>query len=284
LVYIIMAVAGLAGALHAFQHNRFKAALAAAFFTAGAAVLHADWAAFGWFSLYTYHPGLARDPVVDAVWGEALAEAIFVPCLSVVLLAYLPRWRGQLLGTALVTALDVLFTRLGLYAHHGWQAWMTAVTFAIYFPLIEAYFQAAREGGMQSAPVRAILRTALALWALATLTLALRAGRLVVTAIHVMPTYLGNQALGRYLTYVPVTLVFGYQIMAGDPRKRAAGLTALLAVLTIGNYGLMRGGIQQFVRPWGPVTDAVAQTAAIAVAMRLEDWIVGLEHNRLPIT
>jgi hypothetical protein len=281
LVFIMLALCGVAGALITFRARSDKAELVATYFTAGALVMVADWVAFGWFAFYSYHPGLARDPNVDGVLGEFLAEIVFVPGALIVLLTFLTGWRQWVVGGLLFGAIEWVFVGAGLLILHGWRTWYTVAGFAIYCVLLGRFESAVRRRGLDQPWIRAVTRVALIFWMIAVLTLVLRGTRWVSsTGVNVMPTPMGNQALGRFVTYLPVSLPLGYWILAGDRHRRPLRILTMLMLAILINYGFIATRLQSFRRPWGPVSDAVAQTGAIVLACGLDNWIAHLARRQ----
>lgn len=271
MVYILLTVTGLAGAAIALFKSDHRSDAAILFIVSASWVMLADWIAFGWFALYDYRPYLVANPVADGALGELLADILFVPALCVTLLRFLPGLGGIAVGTAIVTTIEALFLTMGLFHHHGWTLWHTAFGFVIYFAALDLFWHDLRGGVLPPVHLRAILRVSLIFDLIAILTLFLRANRWVVTNIQIVPSYLGNQSLGRFIFYGLVVVPPAYWAMSGE--RRWLRLAALSTGIMLLNYLLTAFGIQRFVPPWSGPVDALAQGAAVALAGLLESLI-----------
>lgn len=278
MVYVILTLSGLVGAAIAVFKSEHRADAAILFIVSAAVVMLADWIAFGMFDLYDYRPYLVANPVADGALGELLADIIFVPSLCVTLLRFTPGLGGIAMGTAIVSTIEALFLAMGLFHHHGWTLWHTAFGFVIYFAALDLLRNDLRRGVLPPANLRVILRACLVFDVIAILTLFLRAGRLVVTNLHVMPTYIGNQSLGRFIFYVLVVMPPAYWALSGG--RRWLRLAALTTGIMLMNYLLTAFDIQWFVPPWNGTVDALAQGAAFALAGLLEDLITNARIDR----
>lgn len=275
LVYIILTLAGLAGAAFTYFKSDRKADVAIIFAVAAALVMLADWVAYGWFSLYDYHPQLLADTLADSALGEFLADILFVPSLTVVLVSYAPGLTGIVLGTAAVTGLEILLLNLGIFHHHGWALWGTVVGFLFYLAVLDLFCHDLRQEQLPLGRLRWIVRICLVFDMIALLTLYLRAERAVVTNIAILPTYIGNQALGRFIWYVVVMLPPACWALTGKGARRWWRIAALIPLLLITDWVLAVIGIQHFEDAWNSLLDAVAQAAAFVAAGLLEDLLLG---------
>lgn len=274
MIYLMLTFVGLTGAAFALfrTDRRGRADVVTALIVAAAWVMLADWIAFGWFGLYTYRPFLLADPIADGALGELLADILFVPSLCVTLLRFLPGLTGIAVGAASVTIIEEWFTALGLFQRHGWELWHTFVGFVVYFAALDLFWHDLQHRVLPPAHRTAILRVCILFDTMAPLTLFLRAGQLVVTEIHLVPTYLGNQALGRFIFYGLVVLPPAYWALSGG-RERWLRVGAVTTGILLMNYLLSASGIQRFVPPWNATVDALAQGAAIVLSGLLEDAI-----------
>lgn len=279
MVYLILATLGLAGALWSLSRTEHKAARLATFSTAAALVIVADWIAFGWFGLYVYRPGLSAEQRVDSVLGEFLADIVFVPSLAVTLTEFLPPLAGVAAGTVMVCLLEVVFGRYGLFVPKGWAVLYSFTGFPFYFWAVYLAWRTFKRSGIEGGWAT-FLRFTLLFNAAALLKLYLRATAFIKTQIAIMATPQGNQALGRFLTYVPVMLVLGFWVAADKERlwmRLAVSLTAICLI----NAAFVAFRFQFFLPPWSGPADALAQCAGIWVALRAESSIRNWEAQRL---
>ncbi|HWI65599.1 MAG TPA: hypothetical protein VNT75_27540 [Symbiobacteriaceae bacterium] len=274
LVYILLTLAGLFGAVVTWFRSPRKADVAIHFFLAMALVMLADWIAFGWFGLYEYHPHLLATTVADAALGEFLADIVFVPSLSVMLGSILPGLAGILAGSVLVTGLEILFLQWDIFHQHGWQIWGTAVGFLFYFALLDLFWKDLRDERLPIERLRLIVRGCSLFSTIALLTLALRGAEVVVTKLQVVPTYYGNQALGRFIWYMAVPFLPAYWALSGKGAARWGRVGALTAAIYGLNWFLTSFDLQHFLAPWSPLLDALAQGLAISAAGLLEDLLI----------
>lgn len=277
--YLLLAGSGLTAAVHVITHTEHRARALAVLATAASVVMLADWICYGWFHLYTYRTHLVSTPQADNALGELLADIIFVPGLSLLLARYLPNAWGVALGTLIVSLLQVWFHWLGLFEHRGWTVWYTAASFPFYFGGLTYYWRRLDNQEIVSGWPSKQLRLAIVFNAVALLSLFYRGQALVVTNIHVMPTYEGNQALGRFLWYALVTVPIGYWVLSRDGVARWRWLGAAFAVFFILNLWLPAAGIQYFVRYWSGPLDALAQTMVILAAAWAQDRLYALAES-----
>lgn len=280
LFYVVLALVGLICAGVTYWKSEYKAELLVLFAFSTAVILFADWIAYGILGLYDYSPGLSSPHIADSALGEFLAEAIFVPSLVVTLVSLLPGLTGIVVGTVIVSGLEVLVTWLGLYDCEGWFLGLTIVGFAVYLAALDLFWHDMTHGTYPWDRVRLFLRGALAFDSLALLTLFLRAQQWVVTNIHVMPTYIGNQSLGRLITYALIAGLCSYWVLCGQGSGRWVRFAVVMAGLFAFNIALEFFNIQKFVPPYSRTADVLAQGAAIVLAALAEDGIVSLRERQ----
>lgn len=272
MLYLLMTLTGFSAAALAYWLSDRRRELAATFVAAAAVVILADYIAFGWFDLYHYHPRLLADELADSALGEFLADILFVPSLTVALEAWLPGGLTIALGTFVVTALEGLLVSARLFHQTGWRLWVTAALFPVYFYGIDQFWRRAHTTGIDTPLVRGLIRSFLVFNALACLTLFIRAQRLVTTNIHLLPTHQGNQALGRFLTYVLGAGPLGYWALS-DRQMRPARLAAVVLGLVAFNYTVSGLHFQSFRPPWNQWVDALAQGAVFYLAGLAQDFL-----------
>jgi hypothetical protein len=273
LVYLLMALAGLAAAVYVVRRDRRPAELAATFVLAAAGVMLADWIAYGWFDLYRYRSHLVGDPQVDCALGELLADILFVPSLAVVLAARLPDLNGAVIFTFAVTAIEYLFVRYDLLIHTGWKSWYSALLFLWYFLWVARVRQRMAAVGLADRALRLWVRGAILFAAVGIYTLVLRPFGLTITNIHLMPTRQGNQSLGRFLTYPTVFVPLGFWVLAGERRQRWWRLGAAAATFTAMNAIMVAVHFQRFRPPYTWYLDALGQAAMLGLACAGDDLL-----------
>lgn len=282
--YLALAGFGLIGAGITYWLSDHKAELLILYVYSVAVILLADWLAYGVFGLYDYYPGLAPNHIADSALGEFLAEAVFVPSLVVMLVPRVSGLTGMVIGTAIVTGLEVFMGSVGLYSCSGWFLWSTLGGFAVYFAALDLFWHDMLHRTYPFSRVRLFLRAALVFDKLALLSLVLRAQQWVVTHIYIMPTYIQNQALGRLITYPLMAGPASYWVLSGQGRDRWVRLGLFVAGMSAVDIVLMALGIQEFVPPYHWFFDVMAQGAGILLAAFAEDAIVARyrrQHERL---
>lgn len=273
MIYVILAGIGILSTWHILSHREHRAPRAAMLAAACALVILADWICYGILNLYAYTPGLLANPLQDGALGEVLADITFVPSLQLALAVYVPGVVGVASGTILVSLLEAGFVRFGLFEHRGWQVWMTAAAFPVYFGVLWGFYQAALRRGVTFGWISLVTRLSLVFSSVGVLTLLLRAQQWVHSNLHVLPTAMGNQSLGRFITYAVITVPLGAWVCAA-PRPHMWGRLALVTLALVGENWLMAVvNFQQYRPPWGGAYDGLAQGAAILVAFLLQEWV-----------
>jgi hypothetical protein len=272
-VYVLLALVGLVLAFYSGWADKRNHLLAAQLSVSAALILLADWIAFGWFQLYDYHPHLSRAPLQDTVFGEVLAEMFFVPGLTVFLDRWVPGLPGIAAGATAVTGIEYALLQMGLFTHHRWSLWYTAGGFAVYLGGLNRFWRAVRQGNVPDRWVMGLVRSGVVFDMVAFLTLYLMFMGHVKFNVAIMPTAEGNQALGRFLAYVPIMLLLGCWVSAVTGTVRLWRLTAAVALFAGSNSLLTVIGFLVFVPPWGVAIDTVARGAAILAAAFLLDHL-----------
>lgn len=279
MAYLLLAACGVGMALQVIVNCEQRARCFAFLAVATAGVVCADWIFFGWLSMYTYHPNLASTPQADNVLGELLGDVVFVPGLAMVIVRYAPTAWGVFAATTLVTVLQVMFARFGLFSEIGWTPWYTAASFPFYFGGLIWYWRGLDEEGLLRGAHAKQVRLAVLLTMIALLSLFYRWQGLVETNLHVMPTYAGNQALGRFIWCAVVTVPVGYWVLSTNGRARWLRLGAVLLGFLLLNAWLPAAGIQFFRRYWSGPLDALAETAVILAAAWAQDRMRALAEE-----
>jgi len=280
MIYLLLAALGLIGAALTIAYSADRGPLVVFFVVAFAVISIADWIAYGWFDLFSYHPGLLVDPLADSSLGEFLADIFYVPCLCVVLVRYLPGLPGILTGSLTVTLLERLFLHLGVFSHHGWENWHTLAAFIVFYATIDLLWFDLRRGTIPHANLLALVRFCLVLDIVGEWGLFIRGSQLAVTRLHLGHSYAADLAIVNLLTYGLITVPLGFWALCavGRTRWQRIGLVALCGTLV---KLVMRDlGWQQFVSPMTPVLDGLAQGAAVALAALLEGPLLAAVPGR----
>ena len=92
------------------------------------------------FDSYSYKPGVYTDYYAENIFGHIVPNATLWPAVALLVATYSLRYRWILLIAVIFTLLDILYTSLGIYEHHWWQTWMTAVGGFCYLALMQKWY------------------------------------------------------------------------------------------------------------------------------------------------
>jgi hypothetical protein len=271
-----MVATNLVAAVYSYRRAPNKAAFASTWAVAVAIITVADWIVYGIFDLYRYHPGLFTSDKVDGAIGMLLADLIYVPAMTTLMLQWFPVGTATVLNTTVFTALEGMFLQAGLFTHKGWRLWYTAALFPFYGTALGYYFHAATQRPAHPW-VRAIRQASLAHNGMAILTLVHRMAHVVYTNLHIFPEYLANQALGRILTYGLGSSLLGWWVLSGAREVRGARLTAFTLTWLGINWLFEATGFQHFLAPLTWWLDALIQGAVVWVACVVDNRIERLQ-------
>lgn len=274
MLYIWVAGAGLAAALYTIMRSKRRAELVLLFFVAWAVMGAADWTAFGLLELYTYTPGIVAEPLWDAVIGVFLAEAMFVPSLAVVLVAWTAPWIGVIVGTAVVTVAEILFVQQGIFVYRAWRLWHTIALFPVFFGVMSFVGNKIRRGQLSVPWVHLFARASVLLSLTVATILPLRAEELLDFNLYLAFSQAGNQSLLRFLLRL-IWLPSGYWAVAEPKALPRLARVALVTVLFICvNHLLIEFEVVTFRPPWSATLDAVYLGVVAYVGGMLADWLV----------
>lgn len=207
---------------------------------------------------------------------------VFVPSLTIILNVHLFGIAGIAVGTVLVTALEFLFVRLNLFQRHGWAYWMTFFGFPVFYCATCEFYRPPLKQGIFPGWIRFITRLSLVFNTLGLVRLLLAALQWEWTNLHILPTPIGNQALGRFIVYGLLSIPPGLWVISSDRAGRLFRLGVVTALLLTMNLGLEALRFHLYRPPWNGTFDALARGAAILVACLVDDWIVTQAGTREP--
>lgn len=261
--YIFLALAGLLPTLWLLR-RRYTPPLSATLLLGGSLTILADWVAHGWFNWYVYQPRLLRNPTADAMLGEFLGDTLFVPCAAAVLLTYLSPWQTALVGTPLVTGLELIFLRTGLLVDNRWGPWMTLASFPIFFLLVGLFRRGADLQGLTRGWIQALTRLAMAILFNGLLRQVLKSLDLIHFPLRLLPDPGGNQSLGLFCLLVlgAAPLTYGV-IVTGRVLTAAFAWAGLVTLLQAAGWLTMNW-------PWGPLWLGVIQAGIGYAACHLD--------------
>jgi hypothetical protein len=276
MVYVLMALLGAGGAIFTIMRSKARAELLSVHLVAWGMVCLAEWFAHSIFESYRYRPGLALDPHIDTSWGVFFGEFIFLPTLSVVLVAWFRPWIGVAVGTALVATMEVVFIPLGVFIHKGWPLWLTLATFPFYFGASYLYWRWARETRMQDRRVLAAAKFGALVGVVTIMSLVVYAARLTATDVQLLPSAEANGSLMRLLMH-GLGILLGFWALLPQPWSERWGRLALIfAGMMVITDGFSTLGWLYFLRPFSGVLDAGAIGVCTILVGVITDWVAAL--------
>lgn len=153
---------------------------------AAAVVILADVVAGGFFELFRFRPGLFVDPERDNLLGFWLSDGPFTGSLVPVLIWAFPGWPGIIVGTFLVSTLEIIYSMAGIYFEQGWHVTYTLVGFPIYFDLMNLFHRTAERTGLSGGWIRTVVRYCWCLVTAGLLAASLRVPLLLDTYVTIL--------------------------------------------------------------------------------------------------
>jgi hypothetical protein len=273
MAYIILALSALIPAVWLFLRRR-DPIMVATFTLAAGLITSGDYIALGILNLYSYHTGLVGGDLPDSIMGVILAEWVFVPSMVVVVQSAWPGWVGVAVQTFMVTLVEVLFVRLGLFEHHRWSMWYTIIGFTIYFGFIDRFWQKAHQNGLATTWPMVAHRWFLGIfwWSVPMAPIG-AIFHVMVSDLKLLPQYWPNQAVGHILTDgIWTGPVFFWVLMGGRERRwtRWGAAAIWFALLDVAVQAI---GVRHFRAPWSPFRESVTRSAALACACLIDAWV-----------
>lgn len=140
--YISLAVLSVAIAVYTIyiKINTYKVSTLIVYylFSAGTAWV-GEFIILGLFNSYAYKTGLFSDPWAQNLLGHLIINTTLYPAIVIVMVAYSLRYGWISLVTVFFISMEYLFIKLGIYEHHWWEYYMTAITIVV-FLLISKYW------------------------------------------------------------------------------------------------------------------------------------------------
>lgn len=93
----------------------------------------------GLFDSYAYKTGVFQDPWAQNLLAHLLLNTTMFPATSIVMVAYSLRYGYMALVSIIFFIVEYIFVKLGLYEHHWWRYYMSAIN-VIIFMLIARYW------------------------------------------------------------------------------------------------------------------------------------------------
>lgn len=272
MLYIGLALAGLLPTAWV-MHRRRDVALVATYFLAAAFVHTADWVASGGLGLYKYHPSLFADLVMDDAAGVFLAELIFVGTFAALLAALVPSWWGTLVGSGVVTVLEIIFHRIGALEYKGWVLWYTSAGFVVYFSLVRLYWRSIHRLTPWRGWPLVLLLVAVAVVFNGLLEIILWATKAVQFPVSLLPTKAENQAVLRFIWHATVGVPLGYWALCGRRPVPWGRILTAIAVSMLLNRLSVLVGFRVVRAPWHPEIIGLLQGLFFIPACLVAHWM-----------
>jgi len=94
----------------------------------------------GLFDSYAYKPGIFTDPWAENLAAHLILNSFFWPGVALLVVAYSLGYGWMLLISLAFVSIEFLFVKYGLYEHHWWKYYMTAVSVFVYLVLVKIWF------------------------------------------------------------------------------------------------------------------------------------------------
>ncbi|HYF78539.1 MAG TPA: hypothetical protein VD973_15480 [Symbiobacteriaceae bacterium] len=276
MVYVLMALLGIGGAIFTVMRSRARAELLSVYLVAWGLVCIAEWLAHSMFDLYRYRTGLSLNPHYDTAWGIFLGEFIFLPALNVILVGYFRPWLAVIIGTLLVTVMEIVFVPLGLFIQTGWRLWHTIVTFPLYFGAVGLYWHWAKKTGMKDGRLLAVARYGAIVGLVTTGSLYVYATQVTETDLRLLPTAEATGSMVRLFMH-GIGMWLGFWALRPEAWSERWGRIAVtIAAMIVVTDAFTGFGLLYFLRPFSGVMDAGAIGVITVLAGLIMDWVRGL--------
>ncbi|MCX8130901.1 MAG: hypothetical protein N3I35_12480 [Clostridia bacterium] len=109
------------------------------FFITGATWI-GEFIVLGLFNSYVYKIGVFADPWAQNLLGHLILNTTLYPTTAILLVAYSLGYGWIILFTALYVLIEYVFIQLGIYEHHWWKYYMTAIVVIVYLSTAKYWF------------------------------------------------------------------------------------------------------------------------------------------------
>lgn len=142
--YILLACIGIGIGIYAVYSKRkiYKVSTLIVFylFVAGITWI-GEFIVLGLFNSYYYKVGLYSSPWAQNLLGHLILNTTLYPAVAIVVVAYSLRYYWIIIFAALYLFTEYLFLKLGLYEHHWWRYYMTAIVVVAYLAISKYWFK-----------------------------------------------------------------------------------------------------------------------------------------------
>ncbi|HWI53061.1 MAG TPA: hypothetical protein VNT01_13055 [Symbiobacteriaceae bacterium] len=243
--------------------------------TAGVLINAADILFAGFLRWYAFRPGLIDDYWRDNYLGMLLGDYLFVPVVVSTLVATARGWLRLAIAGAVVlpfALIEYTFEKLGMFAYHGWQLWMSFVAFPPMYVglahLSNLFERRAYAGWYRRLMVTATVVYLWLLWGVAVGA----AGRLVAVVPPLPWDYELCAVTGGMLLYLLPFLLVTVPAILYRRVRHWRGLLGYGLVVAVWTYLIELTGWRQHHPFWLPMLDALSFAAIAAAASRIDRW------------
>ena len=99
-----------------------------------------EFVVLGLFNSYAYKTGIYTSPWAQNILGHLILNSTFYPGTAILVAAYSLGYGWISLITVIYLLVEYLFMKLGIYEHHWWKYYMTALSIFIYQIITKAWF------------------------------------------------------------------------------------------------------------------------------------------------
>lgn len=140
--YLLLAIIGIGiTAFTIYKRRDIKLSTYLVFFLFATCVTWiGEFTVLGLFDSYAYKTGIFASPWAQNILGHLILNSTLYPGTAIVVAAYRLGYLGISLITVIYLLLEYLFLKLGIYEHHWWKYYMTALAILIYQVLSKTWF------------------------------------------------------------------------------------------------------------------------------------------------
>jgi hypothetical protein len=100
-----------------------------------------DFSIFRLFRGYEYRPGLVQDKLVDGILGGLVTDFFLIPATAAVIAAFELGWGWIVVFSLLITGVEILFVKLGIYYQNWWKSYYTFIGLLLFNALGKSWFR-----------------------------------------------------------------------------------------------------------------------------------------------
>ncbi|MBB6218330.1 hypothetical protein HNQ80_004494 [Anaerosolibacter carboniphilus] len=141
--YILLAIIGVVITTYTLYMKKdiYKVSTLMVFFLfAAGGTWIGEFIVLGLFNSYAYKTGVFTDPWAQNLLGHLILNTTLYPAVAIVMVAYSLGYGWISFVTALFAILEYLFIKIGIYEHHWWKYYMTAIAIVIFLLICRYWF------------------------------------------------------------------------------------------------------------------------------------------------